>query len=287
MPRYELEYPQNALNSVKRHNERGDYSLTTIHTIINSSRILHVSFTDPSSPFPITLPMIGKVGSFARPSSSVADVLDLYLHGYVSMRMANVARSQGNNNNNNNNSSSSSSSSSDGSNGRAGVPVCVSAAHVDGLVLALSPFSSSYNYRSAVLFGHAVVVTDEAEKLYAMELITNGVASGRWENSRQPPTAGEIQSTSVLRVKIQSGSAKVRAGEPHEETRDAKDEELVGRVWTGVVPVYEMLGNPLPASANRVAEVPAHLADYVKDSNEFTLERALQAAVEPEKKATR
>ncbi|KAI6351283.1 hypothetical protein MCOR25_010036 [Pyricularia grisea] len=274
MPRYELEYPQNALNSVKRHNERGDYSLTTIHTIINSSRILHVSFTDPSSPFPITLPMIGKVGSFARPSSSVADVLDLYLHGYVSMRMANVARSQGGGNGDG-----------DSGNGPAGVPVCVSAAHVDGLVLALSPFSSSYNYRSAVLFGHATVVTDEAEKLYAMELITNGVAPGRWENSRQPPTGAEVQSTSVLRVKIQSGSAKVRAGEPHEEVRDAKNEELVGRVWTGVVPVYETLGKPLPASANAVAEVPAYLADYVADSNEFTLERALQAAVEPEKKA--
>lgn len=271
MPRYELEYPKNALNSVKRHNERGDYSLITIHTIVNSSRILHVSFTDASSPFPTTLPMIGHMGSFARPSSSEADVLDLYLHGYVSMRMANMARSR-----------------TDGDNGPgpAGLPICVSAAHVDGLVLALSPFSSSYNYRSVVLFGHATLVTDVDEKLYAMELITDGVAAGRWAQSRQPPTSAEIQSTSVLRVKIQSGSAKVRAGEPHEEVKDAKDEELVSRVWTGVVPVYETLGKPVPGSANGVSEVPGYLADYVKDSNDVSLDRALKATVEPKKKDT-
>lgn len=48
------------------------------------------------------------------------------------------------------------------------MPVCFAASHVDGLVLARSAFNHSYNYRSAVLFGHAAPVVDEREKLYAM-----------------------------------------------------------------------------------------------------------------------
>ncbi|KAL8305892.1 hypothetical protein RB601_009234 [Gaeumannomyces tritici] len=160
MPRVELEYPKEAVNSVKRSSDRGVYALRTIHQIINSSRLVHVSFNVPDSPFPVTLPMIGQMGSFARPSADEGDVLDLYLHGYVSARMTNLSRK----------------GTSDGQeDGAGGIPVCISASHVDGLVLALSPFASSYNYRSAVLFGYAVLVSDEEERLYAMELITDSV----------------------------------------------------------------------------------------------------------------
>jgi nitroimidazol reductase NimA-like FMN-containing flavoprotein (pyridoxamine 5'-phosphate oxidase superfamily) len=45
-----------------------------------------------------------------------------------------------------------------------GMPMTIAASHVDGLVLALTPNSHSYNYRSAVLFGHATPVTDVDEK---------------------------------------------------------------------------------------------------------------------------
>ncbi len=46
-----------------------------------------------------------------------------------------------------------------------GLPVCIAASHVDGIVLALTPNSHSYNYRSAILFGHATIVEDPQEKL--------------------------------------------------------------------------------------------------------------------------
>ncbi|KAJ0342318.1 hypothetical protein COL922a_001350 [Colletotrichum nupharicola] len=88
------------------------------------------------------------------------------------------------------------------------MPVCVAASHLDGLVMALTPNSHSYNYRSSVLFGHAKVVEDPAERLYAMELITNGAIPGSWSNTRVPPNKAELSSTSVLKVTIETGSAK-------------------------------------------------------------------------------
>ncbi len=113
--------------------------------------------------------MLGQMGSFARPSADLGDVLDLYLHGYVSSRVMNLSRNT--------------------PEGEKGLPVCVSASFVDGIVLSLTPNSHSYNFRSATLFGYANIVTDVEEKLYAMELMTNGVVRDRWRNTRVPPTA--------------------------------------------------------------------------------------------------
>ena len=79
-------------------------------------------------------------------------------------------------------------------------------------MLSLTPNSHSYNYRSAVLHGVATLVTDTAEKLWAMELITNSVCPGRYQNSRVPPDAAEMSSTQIMRMKVDSGSAKVREG---------------------------------------------------------------------------
>jgi uncharacterized protein len=208
------------------------------------------------------LPMIGQMGSFARPSADLGDVLDLYLHGSVGARLMRMGREAG---------------------GGEGMPVTVAASHVDGLVLALTPNSHSYNYRSAVLFGYATAVTDVAEKLWAMELVTEGVVPGRWEGTRVPPNGAEMQSTTILRVRISSGSAKVRTGGPHDEAYDTGDEAVVGRVWTGVVPVHLTFGEPVAGPYNRL-EVPGYLAEYRKDSNEAAEEYSVAATVEPESK---
>lgn len=158
-----------------------------------------------------------------------------------------------------------------------GLPLTVAATHVDGLVLALTPNSHSYNYRSAVLFGHATLVTDPAEKLYAMELITNSVVPQRWPNTRLPPNAAEMQSTSILRVRISNGSAKVRTGGPHDERGDLEDEALLERVWTGVVPVYSAMGEPVAGGYNKVAEVPEYLEGWRKEANKDAEEYAREA----------
>jgi len=50
------------------------------------------------------------------------------------------------------------------------------------------------------------MVTDQAEKLYALEQITNHVIANRWQNSI-PPTDADLKSTGVLRVDIDIASA--------------------------------------------------------------------------------
>ncbi|KAK4242737.1 hypothetical protein C8A03DRAFT_28967 [Achaetomium macrosporum] len=274
MPLRELQYPTEPYSKVNRHKDRADYALETIHQIVNSCPMLHVSFQPPNSHFPAVLPMIGQMGSFARPSADLGDVLDLYLHGYVSSRMMNMAR----NNNNNNHPSSPDASQQQQQEEEKGLPVTICASHLDGLVLALTPNSHSYNYRSAVLFGHATLVTDPAEKLYAMELITNSVAPQRWQNTRVPPNAAEMQSTSVLRVRIASGSAKIRSGGPHDDRGDMEDEALLDRVWTGVVPVYSVMGDPVAGEYNRVKEVPGYLESWRREANKDAEELAREAA---------
>ena len=71
--------------------------------------------------------------------------------------------------------------------GQNGLPVSIAATKVDGIVLSLTPNSHSYNYRSAILFGYATLVTNKEKKLWAMKLITNSILPGRWENTRVPP----------------------------------------------------------------------------------------------------
>lgn len=208
--------------------------------------------------------MIGQMGSFTRPSADISEPLDLYIHGYVSSRLMNLGRDA-------------SPGSCDDGRGN-GLPVCVAASHVDGIVLSLSAFNHSYNYRSAVLFGHATLVEDRDEKLYAMELITNGVVPDRWRHTRLPVTGAELQSTSLLRVKIASGSAKIRDGNASDDRHDLEDQELVDRAWTGVLPVHQAVGEPVPSSYNTKADLPGHVQEFSRDFSVESKEYSEQAA---------
>jgi nitroimidazol reductase NimA-like FMN-containing flavoprotein (pyridoxamine 5'-phosphate oxidase superfamily) len=197
------------------------------------------------------------MASFDHPSNSLSDPLDLYLHGYVSSRIMNLARA---------------------STESKGMPVCIAASKVDGLVLSLTPNSHNYNYRSAVLFGHATLVTELDEKLWAMELITNSVVPDRWKHTRVPPNKGEMASTQILKVVIESGSAKVREGVPSDEASDINDTEVNGKVWTGVLPLYEQYGEPVPGPYNVIGTIPEHVRTYRKEFNADNIAYAESAA---------
>ncbi|OAA67360.1 FMN-binding split barrel [Niveomyces insectorum RCEF 264] len=276
MPRYDLEYPQAPHSTVRRYKERASYALRTIHGLVNEAQLLHVAFPAQDTPFPAVLPMIGQMGAFGRPSADTGDVLDLYLHGYVSARMSNLARAATGNADNTTAAAQDAST-----NPPAGLPVTVSATHVDGLVLARTPHAHSYNYRAAVLFGYATVVPPGPEKLYALQLITDGVVPGRWAHTRVPPTGAELQSTAVLKVRITAGSAKMRAGPPHDAPADLADPAVAADVWAGVVPVHTTLGTPIPDADNRVEPVPAYLEDFRVAYNDAGKVAAIAAAEEP------
>ncbi|EEP76290.1 conserved hypothetical protein [Uncinocarpus reesii 1704] len=255
-----LVYPKRESNTMNRYKHRGTYDLGPIHSIVNSAPVLHVSFApSPDDPFPAILPMIGQMGSFDYPSSGLGDPLDCYLHGYVSSRIMNLARA---------------------SNGE-GLPVCIAATHVDGLILSLTPNSHSYNYRSAVLHGYATLVTGEEEKIWAMKMITNAVVPQRWEHTRIPPDGAEMQSTTILKVRIVDGSGKIRDGGVSDEKKDTGKSEVTEKVWTGVVPVWQTFGEPLPDKLNKVKEVPEHITSYIATANARNQQYAVDAVKIP------
>ncbi|KAI1611448.1 hypothetical protein EDD37DRAFT_632204 [Exophiala viscosa] len=255
----DLVYPKKKQNTLNRYNSRGTYDLSTIHHIINSISVLHVSFApSPEDPFPVILPMIGVMGSFEYPSADLNEPLDCYLHGYVSSRLMRLARESGN-----------------------GLPVCIAATKVDGLVLSLTPNSHSYNYRSAVLQGYAKFVETDQEKLYAMQKITDKVVEGRWDHTRVPPDNVEMTSTTILRVSIETGSGKIRQGGPHDEPKDENRTDITEKVWTGVVPVYETLDAPVPSATNKVNSLPEYIQKYVQKVTSENREHAHEAVKEP------
>jgi hypothetical protein len=83
-------------------------------------------------------------------------------------------------------------------------------------------------------------------------------------------------------------SRQVRYGTTLDENADKADTEITSRTWTGVVPVYETLGEPIPGPYNEVQEVPEHIASFVASTNEsnrvYALDAAIKEPVMPRKK---
>jgi nitroimidazol reductase NimA-like FMN-containing flavoprotein (pyridoxamine 5'-phosphate oxidase superfamily) len=135
-----------------------------------------------------------------------------------------------------------------------GQEVCVTVTHLDGLVCARSVFNHSMNYRSAMIFGVARLVTDPAERTMALRAITEHLAPGQWSYARQP-SKKELAATSVLALPLAEASVKIRGGGPSDEPEDCALD-----IWAGVVPVTTGFGAPEPDAALRPGiGVPRHI----------------------------
>ncbi|MBI5934702.1 MAG: pyridoxamine 5'-phosphate oxidase family protein [Chloroflexi bacterium] len=202
---------------VNRLPKRGHYDRETIYQILDEALICHVGFAEGGQPFVIPI-------NFARVNDTII------LHGAKASRLLKHIE--------------------------AGNPVCVEATIVDGLVLARSVFHSSVNYRSVVLFGTGRLVTDEAEKMSALEAVVDHLIPGRWQEARLP-TPKEMNATSVVSIQIDEASAKVRLGPPGDD-----EEDYALPIWAGVLPIREM---PLAPVRDEVlpAEIPT--PEYVKN----------------------
>ena len=120
-----------------------------------------------------------------------------------------------------------------------GAEICVTITLLDGLVLARAAMHHSMNYRCVVLFGVATKVTAQAEKRRAFDVIVDHALRGRSAVAR-PANASELRATLVLRLAIDEGSAKVRAGGPVDDVED-----LDLPVWAGEVPIRLVAGDPV------------------------------------------
>jgi hypothetical protein len=137
-----------------------------------------------------------------------------------------------------------------------GQQVCVTVTHLDGLVYARSVFSHSMNYRSAMIYGVARLLTGREEKLEALRVITEHLTPGQWGYAREP-SAKELAATSVLVLPLDEASVKIRAGDPADEPEDYDLD-----MWAGVVPVTSSFGAAEPDGVLRPGiATPAHVRD--------------------------
>jgi len=178
--------------NVKRVPKRGIYDLDQIKTILDAHFLCHIGFVHEGSP--VVIPTLyGRKGD------------QLYIHGATTSRMLKTLQEE--------------------------VEISVSVTLLDGIVLARSAFHHSMNYRSVVLFGKAKLVEGDQEKLDALEVISNQVITGRWEEVRLP-NKKELKATTMLSIPIREASAKVRTGPPVDEKEDYDLD-----VWAGIVPL--------------------------------------------------
>lgn len=115
------------------------------------------------------------------------------------------------------------------------IPLCLTVTLVDGLVLARSGFNHSVNHRSVVILGNATLVEGD-EKMRGLEVLTNHLVPKRWDDTR-PPTELEMKATTVLKLKIEEASAKVRSGPPGDD-----EDDYALRYWAGEIPVRTVTG---------------------------------------------
>jgi nitroimidazol reductase NimA-like FMN-containing flavoprotein (pyridoxamine 5'-phosphate oxidase superfamily) len=124
----------------------------------------------------------------------------------------------------------------------AGAAAAVSVTALDGVVVARSSFESSFQYRSATVFGVFEQVP-EADKLDYLDAVTEKFIPGRVAELR-PSSRKELAATLALRMPIYDDrwSLKISDGWP-----DDPDEDVAGNAWAGVVPMTVSYGDPRPA----------------------------------------
>ncbi|HWA35746.1 MAG TPA: pyridoxamine 5'-phosphate oxidase family protein [Cyclobacteriaceae bacterium] len=210
-------FPITEKTEITRLPKRGVYDKDVIYSILDEALFCTIAYSREGQPFQIPT-------GFCR----IEDTL--YIHGSVgSFYMRELATGK--------------------------FPACISVTLIDGLVLARSAFHHSVNYRSVVIFGEPKKVTDEGELYMALEVFTNKMCPGRWNDVRKP-TKNEWKETMVLSFGIAEASAKVRVGPPKDD-----DEDYAMDVWAGVVPLKLVRQAPEP---DPVLKSGVSLPSYLK-----------------------
>ena len=130
-----------------------------------------------------------------------------------------------------------------------GTEVSVSIHLTDGIVLARSGFDSSFNYRSATLFGICEEITGE-EKVAQLDAFINKLVPGRADILRAS-TEQELKATTVLGMAITEASGKIRDGSVHDNPEDASE-----KVWAGVLGIEMQFTNLVPDEETPVLVAP-------------------------------
>jgi nitroimidazol reductase NimA-like FMN-containing flavoprotein (pyridoxamine 5'-phosphate oxidase superfamily) len=196
-------YPVTPVNRVKRLHERGTYDRAAIHALLDAAMLCHIAYVVDGQPY-CTPTMFWREGD------------KLYWHGSSASRML---RSQSD-----------------------GAPVCLTATHLDSLVLARSGFNHSADYRAVMAFGHARMIEDEAEKARGIRAMVDRFYPGRTDLLRTP-SAQEIKATRFIGMEIEQASAKIRAKGIGDD-----EEDYALPIYAERIPVRTVLGAPEPCA---------------------------------------
>ena len=189
-------YDVGNVNKVRQLDKKAHYDKATVHAILDAGLVAHVALVQEGAP--VIVPMIyGRVDE------------TLYLHGARKARVIRLLEKTDR--------------------------ACVNVTLLDGLVLARSAFNSSMHYRSVTLFGTPQLLEDSDTKIEALRVISEQSMPGRWDELRAPHDR-EIKMTGVIRLGIESASAKVSDGMPDDE-----DEDYGIPIWAGILPLESRL----------------------------------------------
>ena len=186
---------------IKRHPERAHYDRDAVFAILDAALMCHIGYVIDGQPY-VTPTLFWREGE------------RLYWHGSSASRML---RNQAK-----------------------GIPVCLTVAHVDGLILARCAFRHSLNYRAAMVFGTAEIVTDPAEKEAGFNAFIERVYPGRTGIMRGIAPQ-ELKATALLGMTIDEASAKIRSGGP----LDLED-DYAADCWAGTIPIAQRMGAAIP-----------------------------------------
>src|ERR1700743_3278524 len=192
---------------VRRIPEQGHYDRATIEAALDRGLMGHVAVSGGEQPH--CIPML---------STRAGPVV--YIHGSTGSRALRTLAS--------------------------GVPACLTVTRLDGIVLARSVFEHSANYESVVVLGRFRTVEDPAERLAAVEAVTEKLLAGCWAEAR-PPNRKELSAPVILALPITEASVKESSGGPDDD--DSPDAEL--DVWAGEVPLRTSYGEPEPHTGLR------------------------------------
>ena len=177
---------------VRRVPERAVYDRDAIYAVLDAGLLCHVGYQIDGQPY-------------VTPTSYWREGDVLYWHGSSASRMLRHLAE--------------------------GTSVCVTVTHLDGLVLARSGFHHTVNYRSVMALGIATPLANDERKIAALKNFMERLFPGRWDEVR-PPTNLELKATTVLTMKLDEVSAKIRNAPP---TSDEADYLLP--CWAGVIPL--------------------------------------------------
>lgn len=221
-------YPVTQRNRVRRMHERGRYEHDAVHAVLDAAMVCHIAYVIDGQPY-------------CTPTAFWREGKELFWHGSSASRML---RSQS-----------------------SGVAVCLTVTHLDALVLARCGFNHSVDYRSAMCFGTAHIVEAVERKSRALDAMIERFYPGRSRELR-PSTRQEIKATTVIGMRIEQASAKIRAKGVADDEAD-----LALPIYAARFPVSQVIGTAEPCP-----HMPAGVA-YPPGLAGFTPGRRLDEAL--------